>query len=75
MVGVQLVAPGIPPVVGSWYGASRGPLQGLLTRRSTDPTGLSQTSVTLPLGFVPRVGPGCGGLHRLEECGVYALGT
>ena len=30
VVGVQLVAPGIPPVVGSWSGASRGPLQGLL---------------------------------------------
>lgn len=75
VVGIQLVAPGIPPVVGSWSGTSRGPLQGLLTRRSTAPTGLSQTSVMLPLGFVPREGPGCGGSHRLEECGACALGT
>lgn len=74
-MGVQLVAPGIPPVVGSSSGTSRSPLQGLLTRRITAPTGPSQTSVMLPLGFVPRVGPGCGGLHGLEECGACALGT
>lgn len=38
---------------------SRGPLQGLLTRRSTTQTGLSWTSMMLPLGPVPRLGPGC----------------
>ena len=76
-MGVQLVAPGIPPVVGSWVGSSRFP------RSSPRPTDQEKHGSNWPVldkrdvasGARAQAGARVQGLHRLEEYGACALGT
>lgn len=76
-MGVQLVDPGIFPVVESWSGLSRS------LRSSFEPTDHGKCCSHWPVldkqdaasGARAQGGAHMQGLHRLEECGARALGA